>query len=484
MNHIANTVYNNVSSLQIADTPWPKFQHDIANTGQSPYLSNSDGTLKWIFPAGGSINSSPVIDANGVIYFGCSSDKSLYAINPDGTLKWTYPTLNMIFSSPAIDSVGTIYIHSSDGNLYAINPNGTLKWSVGGGGSSFGNSPTIGSDGTIYTGALAAINSNGTLKWSYPIGGQVHALSSCAIDPNGIIYIGSSNFKLYAIYPNGALKWTYTAGGGIRQSPAIGSDGTIYFGCADSKLYAINPDGTLKWTYITSNSIDACPAIDSDNTIYVGNEDGNFYAINPDGSQKWIFAAADVIISSPAIDSNKTIYFGTTAGSNFYAINSDGTLKWVYPDIDTYASACINSDGTIYIGANDSKLYAFRSISSQCPISLKYLGNDVTLKATPKDGTAPYDVTFSISHNPTELPYTIPSIRLGGLSNPVPSASENVQITRVYTLDDADIISATTGAIRFSVHIEDSCPTGHLTCDQYCDVAIGCYAPVCNFVVT
>lgn len=66
------------------------------------------------------------------------------------------------------------------------------------------------------------------------------------------------------------------------------------------------------------------------------------------------------IDSSPAIGSDGTIYIGSDDG-RLYAINSNGTLKWQYTTgtgnyIDT--SPAISSDGTIYIGSVDNNLYA------------------------------------------------------------------------------------------------------------------------------
>jgi len=116
-----------------------------------------------------------------------------------------------------------------------------------------------------------------------------------------------------------------------------------------------------------------------------------------------------------------------------------------------------------------------------CPGALKYSGNTVTLKATPRNGIGPYYVEFRKND------VFIDPSRLGG-TNPGTSkiydAPEDVQITRVYTLDDADIASATGGAIDFSVFISDKCPTGAQSCESICTINIGCVAPVCNFTVT
>jgi outer membrane protein assembly factor BamB len=84
------------------------------------YALNPDGTLKWEFNTGDNIYTSPAIDTDGIIYFGCDDGK-LYALNPDGTIKWEFATGGNIRSSPAIDSDGTIYFGSNDGYFYALN---------------------------------------------------------------------------------------------------------------------------------------------------------------------------------------------------------------------------------------------------------------------------------------------------------------------------------------------------------------------------
>jgi hypothetical protein len=113
-----------------------------------------------------------------------------------------------------------------------------------------------------------------------------------------------------------------------------------------------------------------------------------------------------------------------------------------------------------------------------CPTSARYSGDDITLQSTPRDGIGPYYVVFRKDGD------DISPSRLGGLDNPILNAPENVQITRVYTLNDLDISSASTGTIDFSVYIEDSCPTGPMSCTETCTINIGCVAPVCNFTVT
>ena len=238
---------------------------------------------------------------------------------------------------------------------------GTQKWAFQTEGS-VSSSPAIGDDGTVYVGSsdfnLYAINPDGTQKWAFQTEGSVS--SSPAIGDDGTVYVGSADFNLYAINPDGTQKWAFLTGGGIRafSSPAIGADGTVYVGSDDFNLYAINPDGTQKWVFATGSPVRSSPAIGTDGTLYVGSPDFNLYAINPDGTQKWAFPTFGGVFSSPAIGADGTVYVGST-DSNLYAINPDGTQKWILgaqdvglPPTAVVSSPAIGVDGTIYVGAD------------------------------------------------------------------------------------------------------------------------------------
>jgi len=73
---------------------------------------------------------------------------------------------------------------------------------------------------------------------------------------------------------------------------------------------------------------------------------------------KWFYTTGSGIDSSPAIGSDGIIYVGSY-DNKLYAINPDGTQKWSYP-IGTwiFPSPAIDSDGTIYVGSGDTNLYA------------------------------------------------------------------------------------------------------------------------------
>ncbi|MCK4266088.1 MAG: right-handed parallel beta-helix repeat-containing protein, partial [Thermoplasmata archaeon] len=200
----------------------------------------------------------------------------------------------------------------------------------------------------------------GLVSWNFTIGDFVR--SSPSINPDGTIYIGSNDGKLYALYPNGTEKWNFSAGDNVASSPAIASDGTIYFGCYPDKIYALNSNGTEKWNYSTgSGYMTSSPAIGLDGVIYIGSGGGgssgnDLFALYPNGTKFWNFSTGGNIVSSPSIDSIGTIYVGSNDGY-LYALYPNGTLKWKFhTGFGASGGPAIGTDGTIYVGTN--KLYA------------------------------------------------------------------------------------------------------------------------------
>jgi outer membrane protein assembly factor BamB len=73
-----------------------------------------------------------------------------------------------------------------------------------------------------------------------------------------------------------------------------------------------------------------------------------FYAIPSqaqDGTQKWVFPTGGDVSSSPAIDSDGTIYVGSDDGK-LYAINpTNGTEKWYFTTGgEIFSSPVIDTD--------------------------------------------------------------------------------------------------------------------------------------------
>lgn len=231
--------------------PFAMFGGDARHTGRrgGPAPAKPPAEL-WSVDVGGVVAGSPTIGPDGTIYV-ASHAGSLSAIDPAGSVKWTFKTGDRSWSTPAVAEDGTIYIGSDDDHLYAITSDGTQKWKLGIGDcdpKGFGpessrcdvdGGPTIGPDGTIYTGGdgIYAIWADGTLRWK--LATAEHVASTPALAPDGTIYAGSQDDALYAIAPDGTKRWELRTGGDVDSSPVVGDDGTIYVGSADGNLYAL-----------------------------------------------------------------------------------------------------------------------------------------------------------------------------------------------------------------------------------------------------
>jgi outer membrane protein assembly factor BamB len=232
-------------------------------------FSASNGYTNWFFAPQpvpfygycGNIYSSPVVGADGTIYF-LAEDYRLYAVTPSGNVKWflPVPAHAMPDSSVAIGSDGTLYVGSDSPYVYAVNPDGSLRWAFNanafdwseyeGAETAFSSSPSIGPDGTIYlgsgtdaagdTGTLYALNPDGGTNWVFTPLQQNATISSPAIASNSTVYIGSIDGNLYAV-TNGGLDWSFPTPNAyeIISSPLIAADGTVIFGCEDGYLYAV-----------------------------------------------------------------------------------------------------------------------------------------------------------------------------------------------------------------------------------------------------
>lgn len=398
----------------------------------------SYGKTKWKFVIGGSVNS-PAIGEDGTIYAANSTDGNLYAINKDGSLKWTIPTDRLF--CPAIGEDGTIY--GGKGYLSAITPDGTQKWKCLIRGSADNSSPSISEDGTIHF-CLTAVTPEGTTKWKFDASGYncYSAIGSDGMDYSQAGYDG----YLYAVNPNGTLAWKLKTGEGNLASPIIGADSTLYIGLMDSCLYAICPDtlslalvspnggdflrpgtqysitwtssridslkiecslgdsrweqivastpaseGTFLWNVPDTISVDCRIRIsDVRNSTVQDTSDSTFsIKIVPDNpladtpwpmkgqnvqhtgrgvattstadTVKWVYrTGGQLYYSSPAIGTDGTIYIGAR-DSSLYAISSDGTMKWRFRmKRAVYSSPAVGVGNIVYVGSHDSCLYSIK----------------------------------------------------------------------------------------------------------------------------
>lgn len=242
------------------------------------------------------------------------------------------------------------------GRLVAVAADGSVRWSIlrpdG-----ISTSPAVGPDGTVYTGCydgkLYAINpANGSIRWQYDAGSFI--VSSPAIGEDGTVYFGAGDGRLHAVDARGARRWIFQTGDWIESSPALGADGTVYFGSRDRVFYAVTPDGRERWRFPVAGAVTSSPALASDGTIYFGSADQRMYALFPDGRKRWDYFTNGDIQASPVLGADGAVYFAALDAS-FYALEPDtGTLRWRVPlNTNSVSTAAVRADGAIILGADD-----------------------------------------------------------------------------------------------------------------------------------
>gem|GEM_PF-754876 len=181
-----------------------------------------------------------------------------------------------------------------------------------------------------------------TEKWAFQTK-DYYQETAPVIGADGVIYIGTGDYRIFAVNPNGTKRWEYYLGGPVWTAPAIGADGTVYVSC-DGQLFALSPEGILKWK--VENGADLSPVIGQDGTIYIIGWQ-KLRAINPDGSEKW---AVENVAYPPVIGIGGTIYSASLNGK-LCAIGTDGTKIWQSSDYGP--PLAIGDDGTIYTSLHD-----------------------------------------------------------------------------------------------------------------------------------
>ena len=176
------------------------------------------------------------------------------------------------------------------------------------------------------------------------------------------------------------------------------------------------------------------PAIGSDGTVYVGSFDQKLYAINgKTGVKLWEFKTGEWIddegnthsgvYSSPAIGSDGTVYVGSV-DNKLYAINGKSGVKlWEFETGGLVnSSPAIGSDGTVYVGSYDKKLYA---INGKSGAKLWEFETGSAVSSSPAIGS---DGTVYVGSHDNKL-YAIKTESKGLAKSPWPMRGQNAQHT-------------------------------------------------------
>ncbi len=282
------------------------------------------------------------------------------------------PTGASITSSPA-EMNGITYVTSDDGKLYAFDATGT-KASCSG--VPVTCSPlwqaAIQPSGAIATAGLAVSSSPALNSGTVLVGTLSNKLD--AFDATGVTNCSGSPKVCTPL-------WTANLGGAVYGSVSI-LNNVAYVGDTSGKLSAFDATGvtncsgspkvcTPLWTASVGGFIADTPAV-TNGVVYAGATNGKLYAFDAAGSTncsgspkvctpEWTTAAnAGISLSSPSV-ANGHVYVGAV-DSKLYAYSATtGATQWSATTGGVINGSAAVANGTVWIGSNDSKLYAFNA---------------------------------------------------------------------------------------------------------------------------
>jgi outer membrane protein assembly factor BamB len=329
-----------------------------AATQQTPSPAAS-GKQVWSFGTG-NIIESPVVVANGVVYFG-STDNNVYAVNAqNGDRVWSYAAGDAVQTGIAVAG-GAVYASSFEGDLFSLDASsGTKIWSYPA--QSVSAASVAVADGTVYTSGLGAIImalsvSNGIKKWELGQDGQ--GMRGIALAGH-VVYLGTSGGDVYALHGGGGKAiWSFPANGEITSGVAF-ADGVVYAGSFGQSIYALNAsNGRQVWTYQTGGQVASGITV-ANGIVYAASDDNNLYALSASGGKVvWKFPTGGQVQSGIAV-ANGRVYAGDSSGK-LYAVNArNGRKIWTFPTSAIIESGIAVVNGIVYFGGGNV-LYAVRA---------------------------------------------------------------------------------------------------------------------------
>ena len=356
-----------VSPALAAAGSWPMFLGGPAHKSASNESVSVPLELKWRFKTGGAINSSPVIDGSKVLIG--SYDGYLYALDASsGKELWRFKTGGEILSTPAI-SGGAAYFGSKDGNVYAVSlSDGSLKWKFETEREVL-TSPVV-ADGSVFIGSsdlfFYSINAaDGKRNWRRKLADseKYSGIYSSPAYNNGNVYISGKNGLIYSYdAESGGRNWFLNTKSAIYSSPTL-SGSMLFVSSYEKILYAVDMEnGTRLWRKRLQDWPYSSISVDG-TTGYMGLKNGDLLEIGlfKRGRAKVLNTFPDAINATPVRTEDGLIFVGSE-DSYIYAFDpSGGEVVWSYKTGGGIHSSPAVADSSLFVGSKDGYLYAFGS---------------------------------------------------------------------------------------------------------------------------
>ncbi|MEK6867595.1 MAG: PQQ-binding-like beta-propeller repeat protein [Nanoarchaeota archaeon] len=207
---------NNMKSDVIEKDGVAYVVNEYLKVGSLLAIDTTKQTPKWVFTAKSQILGNPLVTDDAV--YVPTTENTLYKVNKEyGVAVWTFKTAKSIRTTPVIDTEGILYFGSNDGYFYAVNSkDGKLVWKYPVNAEMSGAAAV--DDSNVYFGAqnnnvYALDKKTGTLGWQFKTGGKIHGSVAMYKD---MLYVTSADYSVYAIAAEtGKQIWSYKTKGAL-----------------------------------------------------------------------------------------------------------------------------------------------------------------------------------------------------------------------------------------------------------------------------
>lgn len=354
---------------------WPTFHGDVARSGVAEgALTSGQLSVAWSLKLDDeSVDSSPAV-AGGRVYVGTATGRVVCVTAEKGEKVWEAQTSGAVVSSPAVAD-GRVFVGSVDRCIYAFSAaEGKLLWRVR------TRRPVVASPlhmgGRIYIGSGDGVfrcldAGTGRTVWEAKEQAEISATAAAA---DGNVFYGDEAGRFVArTCGDGKLSWSVQLEGSIVAAPLV-SAGKVIVPVMSRTALSPPPTpcltvleaatGKQVWVLTRGSSVLHTPVADQQNVYFVTVSgylsDTELLAHRlSDGTEVWKKRIGGVVDSSPVL-AGQQIMFGAH-DCNFYVVDkADANVAQALPlQAKVFSSPAI-SNGAVYVGAQDGKLYCLR----------------------------------------------------------------------------------------------------------------------------
>jgi outer membrane protein assembly factor BamB len=362
---------------------WPMFRGGLSNNGTTTTTAASSTAPFWTYTGTTSVFSGAVVAGGRV--FAPTAD-SMYCFNATtGALIWKNLTMVGGIDGSCAIAGGLVYVGvtSTVDKVYCLNATtGWTKWTYNMAGD-IHSSPAV-SGGNVYIGdnamGLTLLNaSNGFYKNTYNTGSTQGAPAVVG----GRVYISNNHNIVCLNAANLAVIWIRAAapvGWFLTSTPTV--YGSAVYVAANRLICLATSDGSVLW-----NSSTTAPSLSpggygspaaAGGCVYIGSGSAGagVYCLNAaTGAILWNTPITGYQDSTPSISLAgvtgvpERLYIGSS-NKVLYCLNATtGTSLWTYTTGGRITCSPAITNGRVYIGSEDFKVYCLPMILTALPTS-------------------------------------------------------------------------------------------------------------------